>query len=93
MASVRAVTVRVARVVERTIASPLIVLAYHRVASPSVDPWNLCVSADHFERQLECLAGAGDVPFDIDTCKLLRRYLGNPPRSLEIRPLPATPGE
>jgi DNA polymerase-3 subunit epsilon len=57
------------------------------------DRWRHLGSVDSAADLAEVLAGAGDVPFDIDTCKLLRRYLGNPPRSLEIRPLPATPGE
>ncbi|WP_206610348.1 polysaccharide deacetylase family protein [Croceibacterium ferulae] len=32
------------------------ILMYHRVATEAVDPWNLCVSPEHFEQQIELLA-------------------------------------
>lgn len=32
-----------------------LVLLYHRIASVEFDPWVLCVSAEHFEQQLEWL--------------------------------------
>lgn len=32
------------------------ILMYHRVATEAVDPWNLCVSPEHFEQQVELLA-------------------------------------
>ena len=33
-----------------------LILSYHRIAAPSWDPWDLCVSPEHFEKQLEVLA-------------------------------------
>ncbi len=35
------------------------VLLYHRVAEDSVDPFQLCVSREHFEEQMSVLAGSG----------------------------------
>lgn len=32
------------------------ILMYHRVAAEAVDPWNLCVSPERFEQQVELLA-------------------------------------
>jgi peptidoglycan/xylan/chitin deacetylase (PgdA/CDA1 family) len=37
-------------------AADTLVLMYHRVAEPGLDPWNLCVSPDNFRAQLERLA-------------------------------------
>ncbi|WP_347302965.1 polysaccharide deacetylase family protein [Croceibacterium sp. TMG7-5b_MA50] len=35
------------------------ILMYHRVASEAVDPWNLCVSPEHFDAQMALLARRG----------------------------------
>src|SRR5690606_1573250 len=32
-----------------------LVLMYHRIASPSIDPWQLSVSAENFEQHLQVL--------------------------------------
>jgi len=37
-------------------ASDTLVLMYHRVAEPALDPWRMCVSPDNFRAQLEHLA-------------------------------------
>lgn len=42
-------------------AAASVVLMYHRVAEPSVDPWKLSVSPAHFAEQLEVLAACADV--------------------------------
>ena len=49
------------RRVEQRVAPSLTVLAYHRVAEPEVDPWDLCVSPAHFAEHLEQLKAGGDV--------------------------------
>ena len=33
-----------------------VILMYHRVASPLIDPWGLAVTPDHFRDQLTTLA-------------------------------------
>src|ERR1700722_15380665 len=33
-----------------------VVLMYHRIDDPPVDPWGICVSADRFKEQMECLS-------------------------------------
>lgn len=33
-----------------------VILMYHRIASPVLDPWEIAVSATHFESQIEALA-------------------------------------
>jgi peptidoglycan/xylan/chitin deacetylase (PgdA/CDA1 family) len=38
-----------------------LILAYHRVAKPGVDPWQICVSPEHFARQLKALSEFADV--------------------------------
>jgi peptidoglycan/xylan/chitin deacetylase (PgdA/CDA1 family) len=38
-----------------------LILAYHRIAAPSWDPWNLCVSPEHFEQQLAVLSRRADL--------------------------------
>jgi peptidoglycan/xylan/chitin deacetylase (PgdA/CDA1 family) len=41
------------------------ILAYHRVATPAVDPWDLSVSPASFESQMEALSGSRPVlPLD-----------------------------
>ena len=38
-----------------------LVLMYHRVAEPAIDPWRLCVSPRHFGEQLDVLRAHADV--------------------------------
>jgi peptidoglycan/xylan/chitin deacetylase (PgdA/CDA1 family) len=38
-----------------------LILVYHRIAPPAVDPWNLCVSPTHFREQLAALPRHADV--------------------------------
>jgi peptidoglycan/xylan/chitin deacetylase (PgdA/CDA1 family) len=37
------------------------ILMYHRIASPTVDPWKLCVSPEHFAGQMQQLRAIADV--------------------------------
>jgi peptidoglycan/xylan/chitin deacetylase (PgdA/CDA1 family) len=37
------------------VAPPPLILMYHRVAEPTLDPWQLCVSPDHFAAQMQAL--------------------------------------
>jgi peptidoglycan/xylan/chitin deacetylase (PgdA/CDA1 family) len=41
--------------------SPPLVLMYHRVGEPLIDPWELSVSPDNFARQIETLTQARDI--------------------------------
>jgi peptidoglycan/xylan/chitin deacetylase (PgdA/CDA1 family) len=56
VARMRTNLIRVAKhVVRRVIGRPILgrsILLYHRVANADIDPWNLAVSPDEFERQL-----------------------------------------
>jgi peptidoglycan/xylan/chitin deacetylase (PgdA/CDA1 family) len=52
---------RTARAAERRIVGDVGVLAYHRVATPTHDPWDLCVSADRFDEQLAVLRDVGTI--------------------------------
>jgi peptidoglycan/xylan/chitin deacetylase (PgdA/CDA1 family) len=36
-----------------------VILTYHRVAQPASDPWQLCVSPEHFAEQMEVIARCG----------------------------------
>ena len=36
-----------------------VILMYHRVANPDIDPWSLCVSPTHFEEQMSILKKYG----------------------------------
>lgn len=52
---------RVVRRAKRRRTSPApgpapVILMYHRVASPRIDPWGLCVSPEHFNAQIERIA-------------------------------------
>jgi peptidoglycan/xylan/chitin deacetylase (PgdA/CDA1 family) len=38
-----------------------LILSYHRIAAPSWDPWSVCVSPEHFERQLAVLSRRAEV--------------------------------
>lgn len=51
---------RVKRVI-RTFQRSSLVLMYHRIASPSTDPWELAVSPENFEQQLQILKETGMV--------------------------------
>src|SRR5487761_2512929 len=35
---------------------PMLLLLYHHIASPEVDPWEMSVSPEHFTEHLEILA-------------------------------------
>jgi len=65
---VRMIRRRIARMrrrARRAIEPHGLVLMYHRVADAAVDPWGLCVSAEHFASQLKQLAERADiVPLD-----------------------------
>ena len=50
-----------ARRIERRLPGRAAVLAYHRVATLDVDPWELAVSPDHFGEQLGVLRDRGTV--------------------------------
>jgi peptidoglycan/xylan/chitin deacetylase (PgdA/CDA1 family) len=56
-----------------------VVLMYHRVAEPAIDPWKLCVSPAHFREQVEALATWADV-------MPLRRLLDRSPAAGAGRP-------
>ncbi|MEP1123475.1 MAG: polysaccharide deacetylase family protein [Ilumatobacter sp.] len=49
------------RRLERRIPGRAAVLAYHRVACPAVDPWDLAVTPTNFEAQLDVLCDTGKV--------------------------------
>jgi peptidoglycan/xylan/chitin deacetylase (PgdA/CDA1 family) len=51
----------VARRVERRLPGRAAVLAYHRVATVAIDPWELAVTPAHFAQQLGVLQDAGAV--------------------------------
>jgi peptidoglycan/xylan/chitin deacetylase (PgdA/CDA1 family) len=41
------------------------ILMYHRIAEPAVDPWNICVSPEHFAGHMQALCEMADVlPLD-----------------------------
>jgi hypothetical protein len=40
----------------------VLVLGYHRIAEPSWDPYNICVTPEHFDEQLEVLRSL-PIPF------------------------------
>lgn len=58
--------------------SRAIVLMYHRIAEPVVDPWQLCVSKENFKQHLQVLSATGKV---ISTDELIdciaNKELGN----------------
>lgn len=56
-----------------------VVLMYHRVAEPAIDPWKLCVSPAHFREQVAALATWADA-------MPLRRLLDTPPAAGVSRP-------
>lgn len=43
------------RVAQPSIAPRAAVLMYHRIAEPRNDPWDMCVTPDHFRQQVEVL--------------------------------------
>jgi peptidoglycan/xylan/chitin deacetylase (PgdA/CDA1 family) len=47
-----------------------LVLMYHRITSLAIDPWQLAVTADHFDQHLEVLKKIGPV---ISTCSLVEQ--------------------
>jgi hypothetical protein len=48
---------RVVRFMQRAVRprSSAVILMYHRVAEPACDPWNLAVSLDNFDQQMQVL--------------------------------------
>src|SRR5262245_47936593 len=38
-----------------------LLLMYHRIAEPQIDPWGMCVSADRFAQHLEVLASQATI--------------------------------
>jgi peptidoglycan/xylan/chitin deacetylase (PgdA/CDA1 family) len=70
-----------ARRIERRLPGRAAVLAYHRVATLDVDPWDLAVSPPHFADQLAVLRGRG-------TVRRLGELLGDsaPARVRTVRP-------
>jgi peptidoglycan/xylan/chitin deacetylase (PgdA/CDA1 family) len=50
-----------ARLARRHIRPHGFILMYHRVASPTVDPWELSVSLENFAGQMQALAAVADV--------------------------------
>ncbi len=72
--------VRMASRLARPMAGPsAVVLMYHRVAQPMVDPWNLSVAPDLFDRQIAMLAKRYRlVPLD-ELPERLHRDRGGPP--------------
>src|SRR5688572_2289638 len=49
------------RRLDSTVGAPLSVLAYHRVATPPLDPWNLAVSPANFTDQVALMQRVGRV--------------------------------
>jgi peptidoglycan/xylan/chitin deacetylase (PgdA/CDA1 family) len=49
------------RPVARRLRSHGLVLLYHRVAHPSLDPWNICVRPEHFDAHVIALRRHADV--------------------------------
>ncbi len=56
-----------------------VVLMYHRVAAPAIDPWKLCVSPSNFAEQVAALRACADV---VPLARLLER----PPPTSAARP-------
>src|SRR5262249_22514658 len=54
MVDVRALVDRIRRRTRGATARPVI-LMYHRIASPAIDPWGLAVTPHHFEEHLDVL--------------------------------------
>jgi len=54
MVEVRAVVDRIRRRIRGATPRPVI-LMYHRIASPAIDPWGLAVTPPHFEEHLDVL--------------------------------------
>ena len=54
--------------------SRAVVLMYHRIAEPEMDPWRLAVSRENFKDHLEVLAGTGNV---ISTDELIDNIQNN----------------
>ena len=48
--------------IKRALTPRAVVLMYHRVAKSPNDPWQLCVSPEHFEQQLQVLTNYNVVP-------------------------------
>ncbi len=70
--------------VRRTVRrrGPVGVLAYHSISSVDVDPWNLSVSATHFERQIGVLLRTGSIVTAdvIGALGMVSRLSGSSPR-------------
>ena len=52
--------------------SGVVVLCYHRIAEPAVDPWGLCVSPQHFDEHLAALRRWGPVLSLAEVARALR---------------------
>ena len=51
-----------------------VVLMYHRIAEPVMDPWQLSVSTQHFKEHMEVLAETGKI---IRTDQLIENIMNN----------------
>lgn len=71
---------RHARSIERRVLQPLHVFAYHRVATPECDPWDLAVSPTSFEAQLVELRRRGAVVDLVHELNRGRRTFARRPR-------------
>ena len=52
----------------------ILILMYHRIAEPELDPWRLCVSPENFEQHMELLSHQYELLklSEITTCKDLK---------------------
>jgi peptidoglycan/xylan/chitin deacetylase (PgdA/CDA1 family) len=73
------------RPVERRVTTPFGVLAYHRIATPAIDPWTLSVSPSHFDHHLRRIRTVGRTVDVGQACHNSRHSrIGPGPRTLGV---------